>query len=352
MKKTLCLLMALIMLLGLLTACGAPAPAQEEPSPLPVTEPDPTPAPEDPAPATEVPSAELQTPDYDPADLHPMLWKVTDAEGHTLYLFGTIHVGDGRTAAVLEKVAPILLQCDALAVEFDMVAYEQDLGAVMADYQQFVYTDGSTVQDHMSEELYARCAELLGQVGAYSPLIDHYNLAMWSQLVQQAALMTTTPLDPQLGMDRQLIGLAYEKELPVLEVESASFQMNLLNSFSDELNLLQLQATLDSLDSYGADIDSLFETWLTGDYDAILALLNAEDEEETEGYTDEQLALVEDYNKALLDDRNLGMAEVALGYLASGDTVFVAVGTAHMVDTVGLVQLLTDAGCTVERVEY
>ena len=83
-----------------------------------------------------------------------IIWKVTDPEGHTLYLFGTIHVGDARSDAVLEKVSPFLLSCDALAVEFDLVAYEKDLGAVMADYQQFVYTDGSTVRDRMPEELY------------------------------------------------------------------------------------------------------------------------------------------------------------------------------------------------------
>ena len=63
-------------------------------------------------------------------------------------------MGDARSDAVLEKVSPFLLSCDALAVEFDLVAYEKDLGAVMADYQQFVYTDGSTVRDRMPEELY------------------------------------------------------------------------------------------------------------------------------------------------------------------------------------------------------
>ena len=61
---------------------------------------------------------------------------------------------------------------------------------------------------------------------------------------------------------------------------------------------------------------------------------------------------MEDYNKALVDDRNRGMAEVALGWLAEGKTVFFAVGTGHMVGDTGLVQLLTDAGCTVERVDY
>ena len=94
MKRFLSLLLLLSLALGLLAGCGKSNQPQATETPA-------TPAP------TPV------TPDFDPADLHPMLWKVTDPEGHTLYLFGTIHVGDGRSSAVLEKVAPILLSCDA-----------------------------------------------------------------------------------------------------------------------------------------------------------------------------------------------------------------------------------------------
>lgn len=352
MKKTLALLLALVLLAGLLSACGKlPTPqTPETPAPTEAPVPTETPAPtEEPAPA-ETP-APAEEPDLDPAELHPLLWKVTDPEGHTLYLFGTIHVGDSRNKAVLEKLTPILTSCDALAVEFDVVAYQQDLNAVMDDYKQFLYTDGTTIKDHMPAELYERCTELLGQVGAYSPVMDIYNLGLWSQLTEQAALMTQSSLDAGFAMDSLLINLAYEKQIPVRSVESASFQMGLLNSFSDELYLLLIESVLDGLEEYGANVDRLYATWLSGDYDAVVALLNEEDED-TADYTEEQLALVADYNRALLDDRNLGMAQVAQSYLAAGDTVFFAVGTAHMVDTLGLVQLLRDAGCTVEQVDY
>ena len=136
----------------------------------------------------------------------------------------------------------------------------------------------------------------------------------------------------------------------MLSIESASFQMSLLNSFPDELNLLMIRETLENLDSYGESIDGLYEAWLSGDYDRILALMSEEDD--SADYTEEQLQMLADYNKAMMEDRNRGMAQAALSYLESGDTVFLAVGTAHMLDELGLVQLLTDAGCTVERVDY
>lgn len=350
MKKQLSLLLIFALLASLLAGCGSTVPApqvpempapSEAPTPEPTLEPspDPTPAP------TEQPA-----PDYDPASLTPMLWKVTDPEGHSLYLFGTIHVGDERSEAVLEKVSPILLSCDALAVEFDLVAYQEDLTAVMADYQQFLYADGSTVREHMPEDLYLRCEELLRQAKAYSPMLDAYNLGLWANLTETAALMVYSGLSADQAMDSHLIYRAYEHEIPVLSIESASFQMSLLNSFPDELNLLMIRETLENLDSYGESLAELYDAWLSGDYDRVLALMSEEDD--SAEYTQEQRQMLADYNKAMLDDRNQGMAQAALSYLQSGDTVFLAVGTAHMLDEMGLVQLLTDAGCTVERVDY
>lgn len=350
MKRLLTLTLALLLALSLLAGCGSsPSPAVTESPAEAEAAAEPAVPAETPFPVESVPAP--AEPDYAPETLHPMLWKVSDPEGHTLWLFGTIHVGDERSDAVLEKLSPILQGCDALAVEFDLVAYEQDLGAALLDYQQFLYLDGSSVRDHMPEELYMACQGLLRHAQAYSPMLDHYNLGMWSQLVESAALLTGCSLDVNRGMDRLLILRAYELGLPVLDVESAAFQMGLLNSFPDELNLLLIQAVLDSLDSYGEEIDRLYAAWLEGDYDTVLAMM-LEEEETDQELTEEQLAMLEDYNRAMIDERNRGMAETALGWLAEGKTVFFAVGTGHMVGEAGLVQLLLDAGCTVERVDY
>ena len=194
--------------------------------------------------------------------------------------------------------------------------------------------------------------QLLQAVGLYPTLFSRYNLAMWSQLIDSAMLMQYTTLDTEKGMDSLLIQHAYDCAIPVLDVESSEFQMNLLNSFDNELYLLLIESSLDSADSYDADLSSMYELWLSGDREAFWALLAGEEEEESADYTEEQLALIEDYNRKLLDERNLGMRDRALEYLADGKTVFFAVGAAHMANEEGLVQLLSEAGCTVEPYEY
>lgn len=275
-------------------------------------------------------------------DTVPLMWKVTDAEGHTLYLFGTIHVGDKRSDEVLPRVAKVLDTCDALAVEFDLVAYQQDYSAMMQTMMQYVLNDGTTVDAHMPEDLYARAHKLLEEAGLMPEMMKNYNLAMWSQLVEQAAIMKYSDLSPDKAMDMMLINHAYEKEIPVLEVESAEFQSGLLNSFEDETYLLQIRTTLDSLDQYGAAVELLYSLWLSGDRETFWMAIGAEPALEGD----------DAYNEALVDDRNRAMAQKAEAYLLSGKTVFFAVGAAHMANETGLVQLLRNAGYTVEEIGY
>ena len=62
--------------------------------------------------------------------------------------------------------------------------------------------------------------------------------------------------------------------------------------------------------------------------------------------------MYEEYNNAMNLERNRKMLEVAISYLESGETVFFAVGLAHLLVEEGLVDTLRDAGYTVELVTY
>ncbi|MBQ6431576.1 MAG: TraB/GumN family protein [Oscillospiraceae bacterium] len=349
MKKTISLLLAAIMILSLLftaVSCrkdeAAPETTEE---PISTEESAPTEMPD----VTEPPTEETDVPP-EPDDPSPLMWRVTDDAGHTLYLFGTIHVGDARNDAVLERISPVLGSCDALAVEFDAVAYEKNTQQMMIDMMQYVLTNGSVISDYMPGELYQRAYDLLKEAGLMPDVFKVYNLALWSQMVDQALLEIYADLDTSKGMDRLLIRYAYDKDIPVLDVESAQFQMALLNSFDNELYLLSIESSLNNAGEYNSEVNKMYELWLYGDRDTLWAYITNEDE--TGDYTDEQLALIEDYNYRLVDERNLGMRDKAIEYLNSGDTVFFAVGAAHMANEAGLVQLLIDAGYTVEQITY
>lgn len=358
MKKTISMLVAAILILSLLftaVSCGKDNTAESTAEPVSTEEPALTeePAATETPTETEEPTEETAMPP-EPDSPAPLLWRVTDADGHELYLFGTIHVGDERNDDVLERISPAFEGCDALAVEFDLVAYEKNTQMLMSDMVQYVLTDGSVVSDYMPEELYQSTYELLQKAGLFPSVFRQYNLAWWSQMVDSAMLEVYSSLDANKGMDRMLIRSAYEKNIPVLDVESAAFQMALLNSFDNELYLLKIEEALNSTETYDSDLTKLYELWLSGDRDTFWKYIAGDnDAGETDGdYTQEQRAMIEDYNRQILDERNLGMRDKAIEYLNSGETVFFAVGAAHMANDAGLVKLLTDAGYTVELYIY
>ena len=344
--KKLSILLVLALLLALFAGCQDQTPASNT---APETvKPSTSPRPSQSNAAPEPSDA----PVVDPDAVHPMLFHVTGENGQEMYLFGTIHVGDARTKTALEKLKPFLDGCGALAVEFDVVAFEKDTAAQTKAMTQFVLTDGTTVDAYMPAELFEQSSALLEEAGLMPGLMKFYNLSMWSQLVEQAALLTKCSLDMNAGMDRSLINYCYEKQIPVRDVESAEFQYGLLAGFSDELNLLMIENTLKNLGDYGTQVDALYAAWVEGNYEHILAVIEEEDSDETEELTEEQKKLVEAYNDAMLTQRNLGMRDKAVQWLRAGDKVFFAVGAAHLVGEGGLVELLRSAGYSVEQLSY
>lgn len=59
----------------------------------------------------------------------PLLYKVTDGDGNVIWLFGSIHVGRDDYYPLPEYVLDAYEGSDALAVELDAVAFENDMTA-------------------------------------------------------------------------------------------------------------------------------------------------------------------------------------------------------------------------------
>ena len=346
MKKIISLFVALLLALSLLSGCEM---TKTETSGKHETEDTSFPTDDTAADTAEPDTTEADSSDSDPDDADPscpLFWKVTDGEGHTLYLFGTIHVGDERNEDVFNSLKGTLAECDALAVEFDVVAYENDMAAMIRDIQTFLYTDGTRITDHCSAEMYEKMKQTLEDNGYYNSLYEMYDLALWSQLLD-TAYVDNSSLSVDFGMDRLLIEEANRLGIQVLDVESSEFQTALSDSFSDELNILMIEELLDmTYEEYDEELEQMYEACLKGDADVILG----DEEEDTEGLTEEEIAMVEDYNYKMVDERNVGMVEAAKEYLEGGQTVFFAVGCGHMVGEAGIVSLLEAEGYTVERV--
>ena len=283
----------------------------------------------------------------------PLFYKVTGADGQQMYLFGTIHLGDSRTAYLPQEIYDALDASDALAVEADIIAFEEamqnDPALAMQVMNAYMYTDGSTTKDHLSEETYTDAVKLLKASGNYNAAVEMIKPSMWQSSISNFYIRQGYGLQAEKGADMRLLKLAKDKDLEILEVESGLFQMEMFGSYSDELQAFLLEDLL-AMDptQYYADTAELYALWCAGDE----ATLREAVQDDISDLTEEELALYEEYNKAMLIDRNAAMLDVAIEYLESGETVFYAVGLAHLLAGNGLVDTLQDAGYTVELVPF
>ena len=225
-----------------------------------------------------------------------------------------------------------------------------DEGDHIGSSHRLEFENGTTTQDHISNtELYNYAMALMKATGFYNYTMPYLKTSMWESNISKEWLRMSYALSSDKGLDNRLIALAKSQNKPIREVESNLFQLKMLTGWSDALAENLLGGTLSTeLHLYAADLMELYTMWCEGDEDALKEYMK----EDTSELTAEEKLLWEEYNKAMATDRNKHMAEVAIQYLQSGDTVFYAVGLAHVIAEDGLVNALRAAGYTVELVTY
>lgn len=276
----------------------------------------------------------------------PLLYRVTDESGNIIWLFGSIHVGREAYYPLPDYVQNAFESSDSLAVELDVVAFEKDLNLQVNALSQVVYRDGSTIKDYISQELYEKAVAIFKEYNSYVSLLDMYSPAFWGSMIE-SLMMTELGGDPNLGIDRHMIDNAYKAEKEIIEIESAEFQYKMLADFDDNIQRMILESAIDMYENKekaSDDFESLMDLWASGDERAFCDYLNASDDT----LTDTEKEASEKYDKIIVKDRNLTMANFAEDALLDGKEIFICVGAAHIVGDGAVADLLADRGYNVE----
>ena len=278
----------------------------------------------------------------------PLLYRVSDENGDVIWLFGSIHVGIEDYYPLPAYVMDAFAGSDALAVEFDIVDFEKRLGAQVKALQALIYTDGTTIQDHIPADVYEKALAIMQENKLYNKAFERYIPMMWVSLIENI-LLELAEVDTSLGIDRYMIELAYEYDKPVLDVESAEFQYGMMAGFSEELQAYLLEQSVSSFDAseeYIADIEEMVVLWALGKEEEFAAVIS----EQPEFTTAEEAALYEEYHYAMVYERNQNMTEYAVEALENGEELFICVGAAHIVGQGAMAEKLRELGYTVEIV--
>ncbi len=323
------------------------------------------------------------SPDVEPEQkATPLFYHVTGPNGQEMWLFGTIHIGDDRTGFLPQEIYDALLSSKALAVECDTEGFSDALEEdeeLQKKISELYYYSKGTMFDHLDTEgLDGSAYYLMRATGNYNYNSDNLKAYLWSSDIENFYLRQGYHLTSDKGVESRLEKLAKENDIPLWEVESTLFQIEMMTGFSDELQEFLLYSSVagDKMFAW-EDSDELYELWCAGDEAALIEkmanepwVITEEDLADTEGMDEEDLKkrqeildnletinaelakIQEEYVTAMETSRNAGMLEVAKEYLESGDVVFYAVGLAHLLAEDGLVNTLRAAGYTVELVEY
>jgi len=283
------------------------------------------------------------------ATVRPLLYKVTDEDGSVVWLFGSIHVGKESYYPLPDYVIDAYESSDSLAVEFDLKEFSEDLAA-QTKAMSVLIDHKNKINLKINEETYNKAVNILKDNEIYSPLFDLYMPIMWSSLID-SLLYEKMGVRSDLGIDTNMIDLAYEDEKTLIGIESAEFQYTLLAGFSNELQEKLLEDSIKAYEGYtNGDpevieaFNSLVSAWEAGDEAAFEQVLHEDYEFESK---EEELLYVE-YEKAFLTDRNLSMTDFAEDALESNDEVFICVGAAHVVGEGAMADLLAERGYSVE----
>lgn len=269
-------------------------------------------------------------------------WKVSGGK-NTVYLLGSVHLADSRIYPMNDDILVAFEESDVLSIEADILGNQEGLKYLQT---HMFYTDGSTIDQHISADLYKKYVEAMER---YAISKEQYNmLKPWGAsflITNLEAASGNASYTAALGVDVFFMSMAENKKL--IEIEGLKFQTDLLNGFSPEVqegllySSLNPKSTDDGQSAVVTGLDNIFDVWVTGDVDDLLTVLGVDD------------TSADEFTTKFLVERNKHMSEEAVKYLESDEahTYFIMVGAAHMVGESGMVKSLRDLGYTVDQIK-
>jgi hypothetical protein len=256
------------------------------------------------------------------------LWKITSKKT-TAWLLGSVHVASPDLYPLDPRIEKAFAASDALVVEADTAGL-QGLAAAGDMLARGTYPAGDTIERHIPAALYRETAARLAKHGIPPEQWSSWKPWLVSMTIAMADLQSLG-ISPESGIDLHFLTVARGQK-KILELESISEQLRLLDGFDDRQQALFLEYTLRDADNLSRNMDEMFQAWRSGDPGKLERLIAEPRREEKE---------LEPIYRKLLDERNERMAKKIEAYLDGPEKVFIVVGAAHLVGERGLVRLLS-----------
>lgn len=278
-------------------------------------------------------------------------WKV-EHSGNTIYLLGSIHIGNSQIYPINKKLKEAFYESDALIVEANLLDIEGEIGYFM---ELITYQDGTTLKDHISEETYEKLLQVGEVYGIPVDLFEQFKpwaIATTLEILFMTDLNNLDNIDVNspsvnLGIDLYFLSHATLNQMPIIELEGINYQADLFDELSLEFQDKYLSTVLDNILNPSENLHSasveIIEEWLNqwkkGDVEGF-----------TNSYLENAQAVEDEISNMLFGKRDRNMTEKIIEILESEEkgTYFLVVGAGHLVIPDTIIYQLREKGYNVE----
>lgn len=253
----------------------------------------------------------------------------------TAYLFGSIHIAKPDFYPMSPKVEAAYKAADTVMVEADTT----DVQAMQAMLPKLMYAAPDKLQNHLTPATWTEFQSLFGPAAEQLQNLKPF-LVLSAITIQVAAQLGYSP---EQGIDLHFIKRSKEDKKTLLELESLTFQANIMGNLSDEEGNSLIASLVDSIKKREivSELNSLVDAWKAADAEAIAKLFIESGNKD---------AGSKRITKLLLDDRNEGMANKINQTMTSGKKLFVVVGAGHLAGEKSVIDLLKKQGLEVKQI--
>jgi len=261
-------------------------------------------------------------------DNNTFLWKVS---GNGLkkdsYVFGTLHIACAPDFKIEDKIKETIKTTDRIALELNasnpetMKTMQENIGPVPG------FLDG------LSPEKKQLVDSVLTAKNLSSAILDQFGPALLLSLLSMQAFECQDPLAMK-SMEMELLKLDGAVGKPVDELETADFQIKLMNEFFKAEDLY----------TYLRDIDKM-----KGETKKLVTAYFGNKPDELEELLLKTSSMSAEKEEMMLTKRNQEWLN-KMPEMMKNNSTFFAVGAAHLLGKNGVIKLLKDKGYTVTPV--
>jgi len=252
------------------------------------------------------------------------LWKITPPNGPVSYLFGTVHAPDTRAFTWIGPAVERLLSCDCFAGEFDLSEMNDetfDAGIQLPE--------GQTLQDLLPRGSWKQLEFLaLKRPGMYAGVLNgQHPFIVWSALMK-----SNLQTDHDASPDEVLWQTAVNSGKKIAGMESFSGQIDIVRRIPLQSHVTNLVRYLKYHQRAQRQTDKMLQLYSAGKIQELGRISRKS---------------LHELRYILSDQRNIHMAN-RFEQLSSGQSLFSAVGVAHLGGYHGMLHLLKSKGMRVE----